>query len=451
MNAALVDYEIDPEVFSHKLKWLISLRFVFAVLLLGSTVAYHIGDSSDILEKPVIFLYGLSGTILLLTIVYGYWLPSIKRNGYLFVHGQIGIDAFCVTLIIYITGGSASLFLFLYLVVVIYSSVFTGKYGTLWVATFCSVQFAVLLVCELNHFINPFGYASGIANASLTGAQVFQKSAILAGGCFSVALLSGYLSDQERQSKTELAAMETHLSRVQNLAQIGEMAAGLAHEIKNPLASLSGAIQILKGEMEQADSDNMRLMNIVLRETDRLGNLVNNFLVFARPSAAQARCVGLTDILTEVVTLFEKDNAVRERIQLSLALSVDAFVFFDPLQLKQVFWNLLSNAADAIEENGKIDIDVRLLKNEKVLVEIVDNGCGMDKQTIKSIFNPFFTTKDGGTGLGLSIVYRILETHDCRLDVHSEPGAGSTFALYFKKVDPHNGLLDGFSDSRRTQ
>ena len=451
MNAALVDYEIDPEIFSHKLKWLISLRFVFAILLLGSTVAYHIGDSSDILEKPVVFLYGLSVTILLLTIIYGCWLPSMKRNGYLFVHGQIGIDAFCVTLIIYITGGSASLFLFLYLVVVIYSSVFTGKYGTLWVATFCSVQFVVLLVCELNHFIDPFGYASGIANESLTGAQVFQKCAILTGACFSVALLSGYLSDQERQSKTELAAMEAHLSRVQNLAQIGEMAAGLAHEIKNPLASLSGAIQILKGEMEQADSDNMRLMNIVLRETDRLGNLVNNFLVFARPSAAQAQCVGLTEILTEVVTLFEKDNAVRERIQLSLSLSVDAFVFFDPLQLKQVFWNLLSNAADAIEENGQIDIDVRQLKNEKVLVEIVDNGCGMDKQTVNSIFNPFFTTKDGGTGLGLSIVYRILETHDCRLDVRSEPGAGSTFALYFKKIDPRDGLLDGFSDSRRTQ
>jgi two-component system sensor histidine kinase PilS (NtrC family) len=304
------------------------------------------------------------------------------------------------------------------------------------VAAFCSAQFAVLLICELHGLVDPFGYPGAVARLSLTTMQVFQKCAILTGACFSVAFLSGYLSDQERQSKAELVAMEAHLGRVQSLAQIGEMAAGLAHEIKNPLASLSGAIQILKGEMEQADSDNMRLMHIVLRETDRLSNLVNNFLTFARPSASQAKCVELGNVLTEVATLFEKDSSVRQRIKVSLTAIDDAYIFFDPLQLKQVFWNLLSNGAEAIENEGRINIVVRQLKNERVMVEIADNGCGMDEKTIKSIFNPFFTTKDNGTGLGLSIVYRILETYGCRLDVHSDPGIGSTFTLYFKKIDP---------------
>ncbi len=432
----MVDYEIDPEIFGHKLKWLISLRFVFALLLLGATIAYHIGSSSDVLEKPVVFLYGLSGAILLLTIVYGYWLPSIKKNGYLFVQGQIGIDAFCVTLIIHITGGYTSLFLFLYLVVVIYSSVFMGKRGTLWVAVFCSAQFALLSICELNHFIDPFCSASALAKMSLTGALVFQKCAILTGACFSVALLSGYLSDQERQSKAELVAIQAHLGRVQSLAQIGEMAAGLAHEIKNPLASLSGAIQLLKGEMEETDSDNIRLMHIALRETDRLSSLVNNFLTFARPSAGKLESVALKNALTEVVTLFEKDRSVGERVAISLTALEDVFVCFDSLQLKQVFWNLLSNAAEAIEDEGQIDIVVRQRKNDQVIVTISDSGCGMDKDTVKSIFNPFFTTKDSGTGLGLSIVYRILETYDCRLDVHSEVGVGSTFTLYFKRIMP---------------
>jgi two-component system sensor histidine kinase HydH len=136
-------------------------------------------------------------------------------------------------------------FLFIPIVVVIYSSVFVFKRGSLLVAIFCSAQFAALLIFEFNGTINPFGYGGTMAGTTITAIQVFQKCAILTAACFSVALLSGYLSDQERQSKVELVAMEAHLERVQNLAQIGEMAAGLAHEIKNPLASLSGAIQIL--------------------------------------------------------------------------------------------------------------------------------------------------------------------------------------------------------------
>lgn len=430
------DSEIDPEIFARKLKWLISLRLVFALLLLGSTIVYQLGSSFDSFEKPIRLLLGLSGTLILLTIIYGFVLPTISRNRLLFVHGQIGIDTLCITFIIYITGGYASLFSFLYLVVIIYSSVFIPKRETLIVAALCSLQFTVLLVLESNGAFDHFGYDTGLANLQLSATQISQKCAILTGACFCVAFLSGYLSDQERQSKAELAAMEAHLSRVQSLAQIGEMAAGLAHEIKNPLASLSGAIQILKGEMQNRDSDDMRLMHIVLRETDRLSNLVNNFLTFARPSAGQAQCVDLGSALTEVATLFEKDRSIRQRVAVSLTLNDNVFVYFDPLQLNQVIWNLFTNGAEAIEHEGRISVIVRKLKNERVMVEIADNGCGMDEKTIKSIFNPFFTTKANGTGLGLSIVYRILETFDCRLDVHSELGLGSTFSLYFKQVDP---------------
>ncbi|MBC2742171.1 MAG: two-component sensor histidine kinase, partial [Desulfosarcina sp.] len=319
-------------------------------------------------------------------------------------------------------------------VVVIYSSVFVFKRGSLLVAVFCSVQFAVLLILELNGTIDSFGYGGIIAGTAITAIQVSQKCAIMTAACFSVAFLSGYLSDQERKSKAELVAMEAHLDRVQNLAQIGEMAAGLAHEIKNPLASLSGAIQILKGEVEN-DKDNMRLMHIVLRETDRLSSLVNNFLVFARPSAGQTRCVNLGEALTEIVTLFEKDSSVGQWIKVDLAIIPDAYIEIDPLQLRQVVWNLLLNGAESIDNEGRIKISVQKLKNERIMVEIADDGCGMDEKTVKSIFNPFFTTKPDGTGLGLSIVYRILETYDCRMDVQSKPGLGSVFTLYFKPVD----------------
>jgi two-component system sensor histidine kinase HydH len=428
------NHRLIQKVFSRKIKWLISVRFIFASLLLGATIVYQTGGTDESMAEPIVLLYGLSGTIILLSIAYRLLLPVIIRHQNPFIYGQLGIDTLCVTLIIFITGGHASVFSFLYLVVVIYASVFVFKQGTLVVAVLCSVQFAVLLILELNGLVNPSGYGVAVVSSLPTGTQVFQKCAILTVACFSVAFLSGYLSDQERQSKAELAAMEVHLGRVQSLAQIGEMAAGLAHEIKNPLASLSGAIQILKGEMEAKDKDNMRLMHIVLRETDRLSSLVNNFLTFAKPSAGQTKCVNLGESLTEMATLFEKDNSVSRRIKMVLDIIDDAFIEIDPMQLRQVVWNLLLNGAEAVEDEGSIKITVRKLKNERVMVKMADDGCGMNEKTIKSIFNPFFTTKANGTGLGLSIVYRILETYDCRLDVQSEVGMGSVFSLYFKLI-----------------
>jgi two-component system, NtrC family, sensor histidine kinase HydH len=428
------NHRLDRETFNRKFKWLMSLRFLFALLLLGSTIAYQFGNHLPALAPPFVVLYGLAGSMVFLSAVYGVLQPFILRYNNFFICIQIVFDSLCITLIIFVTGGYFSIFSFLYLVVVIYASVFVFKRGALLVAFFCSTQFAALLILQLHGLIDPFGYSGNLANSAISGIQVLGKSIIMTAACFSVAFLSGYLSDQEQKSKAELVAMEAHLGRVQNLAQIGEMAAGLAHEIKNPLASLSGAIQILKGEM-QDDKDNMRLMYIVLRETDRLSSLVNNFLTFARPAAGQAKCVNLGDSLTEIVTLFGKDRSIDHRVDLDLTTTDDVFISIDPLQLRQVIWNLLLNAAESIDNEGRIRLAVERLRNNRVMVEIADNGCGMDEKTMKSIFNPFFTTKPTGTGLGLSIVYRILETYDCRMDMQSKDGMGSTFRLYFKEAN----------------
>jgi len=435
LTELLPNSQHDQETFSRKLNWLMSLRFLFALLLLGSTIVVQIAYRDYRLEFPTLLLYGLCGTIVLLSAFYGLVAPIVKRHQIFFVNFQICIDAICISLVVFITGGYSSVFSFLYLLIVIYSSVFVFKRGTLMVALFCSLQFAMLLVLELYGYIDPFGYGGVWRATTLTGVQVFQKSAIMAVACFSVAFLSGYLADQERKSKAELVAMEAHLDRVQNLAQIGEMAAGLAHEIKNPLASLSGAIQILKGELEQ-DADNMRLMHIVLRETDRLSSLVNNFLTFARPSAGQAKTVNLNAALAEIVTLFEKDGSIDQRIKVSLTAFDDAYIEIDPLQLRQVVWNLMLNGAESIDGEGALNISVKTIKNKWVTVEIADSGCGMDDKTLKDIFNPFFTTKPDGTGLGLSIVYRILETYGYRLDVQSTLGQGTVFTIYFNLTDP---------------
>ncbi len=419
----------------HRLKWLILIRLLFALLLMGSTILYQMGNQIYAVTPPIFFLYTVSFTLVLLSLVYGVLLSVAQRFQLLYLYGQIILDTFFATLFVLVTGGYASVFPFLFLVVIIYSSVFVYKRGSLWMAFLCSLQFILLLILEKYGAFSSYAFVGTLGGSSITTMQILQKGSTLSVACFSVAFLSGHLADQERKSKSELVAMEAHLNRVQNLAQIGEMAAGLAHEIKNPLASISGAVQILNGEIEK-DSDEGRLMHIVLRETNRLSSLVNNFLSFARPTVGQVSCVDLAKSLTEIVTLFVKDEAVRQRIDIALDVNSSAFIEIDPWQLHQVIWNLLVNSVESIENRGKIMISVKKGKGDRVRVEVADNGCGMDEKTMATIFNPFFTTKAKGSGLGLSIVYRILETYDARLDVKSKPGTGSTFTIYFKTSDP---------------
>ncbi|MBT8340198.1 MAG: GHKL domain-containing protein, partial [Desulfatitalea sp.] len=250
--------------------------------------------------------------------------------------------------------------------------------------------------------------------------------------CFAVAILSGLLTEQNRKSQDELRVMEGHVKRVEKMAYMGEMAAGLAHEVRNPLASLVGSIQLLKEDLHY-DPDHMRLMDIILRETDRLGTLVNDFLFFARPPAGKPEMLDLKEAIDEIVSLFKRDTNHVRRFVLETDLQDGLRVVMDHTHLSQVLWNLLLNAAEAIQEDGRIEISAMASRNNDVRIQVKDNGCGMSQETVSAVFDPFFTTKPEGTGLGLSIVHRILEAYDSRLDVHTQEGAGTTLSFALKR------------------
>jgi two-component system sensor histidine kinase PilS (NtrC family) len=177
-------------------------------------------------------------------------------------------------------------------------------------------------------------------------------------------------------------------------------------------------------------------MQIVLRETDRLSDLANNFLLFAKPTAGKIEQIELENALTETVKLFEKDSACSGKISILIDFSSDIWIEMDPVHLRQVIWNLILNAAEAIENGGTIKITTYPLKQNFAGIKISDDGCGMSRELIKSIFDPFFTTKRNGTGLGLSIVHSILESYNTWLDVESEVGQGTTVTLKIKRKDP---------------
>ncbi len=410
------------------------LRVVFTTLLLGSSIAFQLRTSPSPMALPLLILYGLIATIFLVSFLYVFLLKRIKRKR-LFAFVQISIDTLVVSLIIFVTGGFASIFSFLYLLVVIYGSLFFFRRGSLVTAGLCSIQYGVLVDLEYFGFLTPFGVGESLTAANYQGIEVFYKILITMAACFIVALLSSLLSEREKETQRELAAIQEHVKRVGKLAAMGELAAGIAHEIKNPLASLSGATQLLLDDLE-VQPEHFKLMQIIHRETDRLSLLINDFLIFARPPAGQTEPIELESVLRETLTLFTKDSACLAKISIREDFLPDIWIEFDPTHLRQIMWNLLLNAAEAIETKGEIGIKMFFAKNRKVGIEVNDNGCGIPAHRLPSIFNPFYTSKSNGTGLGLSIVHNILDSYESRLDVESRQDFGTRFTFILSRIDP---------------
>ncbi len=426
--------QMPEKDFKDKLKWLMLFRVFFSTLLLGSSIVLQLGDSPPPISPPIKLLYGLIATIFFLSILYALAIDRIKKH-IAFAYVQILVDTLIVTVILFVTGSFASMFSFLYLFVIIYSSILLSIRGTLVIAAICSIQFGIMVDLEYYGAIYPFATEEGMLASNHAWNQVLYKILITMTACFAVAFLSSFLSEQVRSTRKELRVMKNHVKRVEKMAAVGEMAAGLAHEIKNPLASVTGSIQLLKEDIRY-DPDHERLMQIILREADRLSSLANNFLLYARPPAGKVEVIELEKVLIETAELFEKDASNDGRITTTKKIKSNIWISMDPVHLRQILWNLLLNASEAIDGEGVIDIEMYESKSKRACIKITDNGCGMTPDELKSIFDPFFTTKSTGTGLGLSIVHRILEAYDSWLNVESEANKGTTFTLQFKQMDP---------------
>jgi two-component system sensor histidine kinase PilS (NtrC family) len=231
------------------------------------------------------------------------------------------------------------------------------------------------------------------------------------------------------QDVTTLRELEQFAKQADRQSAIAQLAAGIAHEIRNPLASMSGSIQLLQSEL-QLSPVHAHLMDIVVRETDRLNNLINDFLTYARPPQKRDQYADLRDVLEELLGVLVHDPLCQDRIAFQTHLPSSLFCTFDADQFRQLFWNLLINAVQAMEDGaGTLTVNARhsLRHPGFIEVDVQDTGCGIDKEDLKSIFDPFFTTKENGTGLGLTIAYRIIENHGGKIFVDSVVGSGTTF------------------------
>jgi two-component system sensor histidine kinase PilS (NtrC family) len=419
---------------SQKLKWLMLFRLLAALLLLGGTIVFRAHENLPFFAQPFIYLYWLSGWIILLSLCYTLFYPLFKHEPF-FAYLQIGIDTMIATAIIFLTGSFSSLFTFIYLIVIICSSMFVSRKGGLIIAGLCCLQYGIMVDLEYYEVIRPVFAQKGFLYENFEWNQVLYKMCTVMMACFLTMILSGYLAEKERRAKSDLLAMEDHVKRVERMALVGEMAAGLAHEIKNPLASLSGSIQML---MESDDNESKyeneqkKLMTIAAREAERLNTLVSDFLLFARPVAGTIKKLELGRVCDHTLALFNQHEKYRDRITIVREEQDNLWIEMDSGHLEQVLLNLLINAAEAIgEKNGTINVTSYRDNDGTVRLSIKDDGVGMEERIIKNIFDPFFTTKSKGTGLGLSIVLRILESYNYQINVKSELGVGSEFTLIF--------------------
>ncbi|WP_158553381.1 ATP-binding protein [Peribacillus saganii] len=220
---------------------------------------------------------------------------------------------------------------------------------------------------------------------------------------------------------------EKRIREMEKLSVVGELAAGIAHEIRNPLTSLIGFTKIIKEKI--TDSSINEYLVIMEDELDRINQIVNEFMFIAKPNETmEIKEANINALVRNVIKFMEPQTNLKS-ILVNLYFSDKITAFCDPNQIKQVLINIIQNAIEATSESLSIDISLKKLDENQFKIEIRDRGCGISEERLKRLFEPFYTTKEKGTGLGLMVCKRIIEIHNGTIEVKSNPGFGTIFEI----------------------
>ncbi|MGB7999504.1 MAG: ATP-binding protein [Anaerobacillus sp.] len=225
---------------------------------------------------------------------------------------------------------------------------------------------------------------------------------------------------------TEKRLNEEHMAQSEKLSLVGQLAAGIAHELRNPLTSLKGFLKLI--QFKNKDTNIERYIQVMDSEFQRIEQIIDEFLILAKPTKAEFNYYQISDILDEVIELLNAQANMKSIIINKAYSTYHSPVYCENNQLKQVFINLIKNAMDAIIEDGEITIATEE-QSDNVVIQIIDNGKGISQQELEKLGSPFFTTKQNGTGLGLTICNRIIEKHKGSLKIKSNQGDGTVITI----------------------
>ena len=241
------------------------------------------------------------------------------------------------------------------------------------------------------------------------------------------------------QDLTEAKRLEARIRRADRMAAIGELSACIAHEIRNPLASISGSVEVLKNDLS-LDGDNRQLMELIIKESSRLNNILSDFLLYARVGRSRFQKVELNHVISDSIELIRRHPAYHDGIKIELlAENHITYISGDEDQIRQLLLNLGVNACEAMAVGpGRLQFEIVTETDQKgfdnVILKVRDNGPGIPAGELENVFLPFHSAKKGGNGLGLSIVSRLMEAMDGKVELSSEPGQGAEFLLYFRGI-----------------
>jgi two-component system sensor histidine kinase PilS (NtrC family) len=346
------------------------------------------------------------------------WGRALVAQAYVLV----SFDLLMITAFVYISGGVASSMYFLYLFPVIAASlVVSGRAGFL-AASLAAILFGLLVDGVYFGFIPPFRPEHAV-KAPLGSMLV---TIFVAWGVFFViAAMMSYLSGNLRRTREALRAAQKELFVRERLSEAGRVSASLAHEIRNPLAAISGSVQVLQKELALSP-EQRSLMDIVLRESERVSHSLEQFLDFALPSKKVFSVISLPDILDETLKILQAGGELNGKVEITGNFRSSGVRYYGNAgQFKQVFWNLIKNALKAMPEGGRLRLDISGPRKKEILISVTDTGTGMSDHDKEHLFEPFYSGFGSGRGLGLSIVRKIVDDYDGRIDVRSELHKGT--------------------------
>ncbi len=409
-----------------RLAWLTGARLLFMMVALGLAGALYLGGQYAI--RP----YTLR--VLLATFVVGFSLTALYavllrggRGLELLADAQLVLDQITWTAIVYLTGGAASGATSFYGLSCLVGAALSGMRGASVAAVSGGICYGALVTALSKRWlVPPPDQPSALYLPSAEELSFYVTINLLV--LVVVMLLAGTLADRLRFTGGELVAATERADRAERMAALGRLAAGLAHEIRNPLGSIAGSVQLLRSG-KGLDDEERELCSIIQRETNRLNDLVTDMVDLSKQRKPELRTVDAAEVAREVVALASQSGRAVSDVSVRFEGDGDpALVRADSAQLRQLIWNLVRNAVQASGPGDFVTVSVARSESE-VTLTVSDRGVGIDETQLPRLFDAFFTTRSQGSGVGLAVVKRIADEHGFAIQVESQAGRGATFRV----------------------